>query len=46
MENATYKHLPLRKDALATDGLLNKSVQLAQDQTGHGDVDHYYNNGV
>ncbi len=45
-ESATFDHLPLYEDGLPTDGLLNKSVQLAQDHTGHEDIDGYYNNIV
>jgi hypothetical protein len=38
-ESATFDHLPLYEDGLPTDGLLNESVQLAQDHTGHDDID-------
>jgi hypothetical protein len=42
----SFNHLPLYEDGLPTDGFLNKSVQLAQDHTGHDDIDGYHNNIV
>jgi hypothetical protein len=45
-ESATFDHLPPYEDGLSTDGVLNKSVQLAQDHTGHDDIDGYYNSIV
>jgi hypothetical protein len=41
-----FDHLPVFQESLPTNGLLNKSVQLAQDHAGHGDVDSHHDNIV